>query len=142
MPLENAVKEFKYHSVPYNPRFPNQNQTKHCWTAYVEWQKCIRVQPNKEQDPVCRKLQNTYVPLCPKDWVRNVWTKHTKNRFSFFFATIVCLFSDWFSPQISKWDEQVEQGIFPGQHVWGGGPESQEHHWVYCDLNKEKRLTK
>ena len=52
--------------IPYNPRFPNQNQTKHCWSAYVEYNKCMAQNPDS---PYCPKFKHTYEALCPEEWV-------------------------------------------------------------------------
>lgn len=32
---------FKFVTAGFDARFPNQNQTKHCWQNYVDYHKCI-----------------------------------------------------------------------------------------------------
>lgn len=38
-PME--TKPFKFVTAGYDARFPQQNQTKHCWQNYVDYHKCI-----------------------------------------------------------------------------------------------------
>ncbi|KAI9697219.1 MAG: Cytochrome c oxidase subunit 6B [Candelina mexicana] len=37
---ERETKPFKF-VTGFDARFPNQNQTKHCWQNYVDYHKCI-----------------------------------------------------------------------------------------------------
>lgn len=30
-------------TVPFDARFPNQNQTRNCWQNYIDFHKCINV---------------------------------------------------------------------------------------------------
>ncbi|KAI5864227.1 cytochrome c oxidase, subunit VIb [Durotheca rogersii] len=47
-------------------RFPNQNQTKHCWQNYVDYHKCINAKG--EDFPPCRQFFLAYRSLCPSGW--------------------------------------------------------------------------
>lgn len=31
------------HTVGFDARFPQQNQTKHCWQSYVDYHKCVNM---------------------------------------------------------------------------------------------------
>ncbi|KAH8159156.1 hypothetical protein CIB48_g9091 [Xylaria polymorpha] len=55
------------HSRPgVDARFPNQNQTKHCWQNYVDYHKCIN---SKGEDfAPCRQFFLAYRSLCPSGW--------------------------------------------------------------------------
>jgi len=44
----------------YDARFPNQNQTKHCWQNYVDYHKCILAKG--EDFKPCRQV--CLEPLC------------------------------------------------------------------------------
>jgi cytochrome c oxidase subunit 6b len=35
--------EYKMETAPFDPRFPNQNQTKHCFTSFLDYHRCIKV---------------------------------------------------------------------------------------------------
>ncbi|KAH6891114.1 cytochrome c oxidase, subunit VIb [Thelonectria olida] len=47
-------------------RFPNQNQTKHCWQNYVDYHKCINAKG--EDFAPCRQFWLSYRSLCPSGW--------------------------------------------------------------------------
>lgn len=57
----------EFQTVEFNPRFPQQNQTRHCWSAYVEYQKC-KAENNGDDEP-CKPYHFTYTELCPNAWV-------------------------------------------------------------------------
>lgn len=40
-PKENG--EEKIETPQLDPRFPNQNQTSHCWSAYVDYHRCVNL---------------------------------------------------------------------------------------------------
>lgn len=54
-------------AVGYNPRFPNVNQTKHCWASYVEYQKCLS--ENQGNSAPCKRFLLAYRDLCPSSWL-------------------------------------------------------------------------
>jgi cytochrome c oxidase subunit 6b len=41
-------------------RFPNQNQTKHCWQNYVDYHKCINAKG--EDFAPCRQVRTFEIP--------------------------------------------------------------------------------
>ncbi len=50
----------------FDARFPNQNQTKHCWQNYVDYHKCI-IAKGEDFAP-CRQFFLAYRSLCPSGW--------------------------------------------------------------------------
>ncbi len=54
-------------TTPYNPYFPNQNQTKHCWVSFVDFKKCEKKLGKGADD--CKKYFVAYHSLCPEQWV-------------------------------------------------------------------------
>ncbi|MCJ1381288.1 Cytochrome c oxidase subunit 6B [Xylographa soralifera] len=50
----------------FDARFPNQNQTKHCWQNYVDYHKCILAKG--EDFAPCRQFFLAYRSLCPSAW--------------------------------------------------------------------------
>eukprot|EP01091_Cochliopodium_minus_P003610 TRINITY_DN13599_c0_g1_i1.p1 TRINITY_DN13599_c0_g1~~TRINITY_DN13599_c0_g1_i1.p1 ORF type:complete len:132 (-),score=25.25 TRINITY_DN13599_c0_g1_i1:213-608(-) len=68
----------------YNPRFPNTNQSKHCWFSYIDMQYCYSKIGREYAE--CESHTNTVNALCPTPW-------------------------------IEKWNEQLENGVFPGQEL-------------------------
>jgi hypothetical protein len=45
---------FKFVTAGFDARFPNQNQTKHCWQNYVDYHKCINAKG--EDFKPCRQV--------------------------------------------------------------------------------------
>ena len=55
-------------TVPYDPRFPGNNQARNCYTRYNEYYKCIQ---DKDPDSAdCKFYAKAYRSLCPSEWVR------------------------------------------------------------------------
>lgn len=73
--------EIKIETAPADFRFPTTNQTRHCFTRYVEYHRCIAAKG--EGAPECEKFAKYYRSLCPSEW-------------------------------IERWNEQRENGTFPG----------------------------
>ncbi|XP_008804786.1 cytochrome c oxidase subunit 6b-1-like [Phoenix dactylifera] len=71
----------KLETAPADFRFPTTNQTRHCFTRYIEYHKCTAVKG--EGAPECEKFAKYYRSLCPSEW-------------------------------IERWNEQRENGTFPG----------------------------
>lgn len=46
----------------FDARFPNQNQTKHCWQNYVDYHKCVLAKG--EDFKPCRQVSATLRPSC------------------------------------------------------------------------------
>ncbi|KAK6940190.1 Cytochrome c oxidase, subunit VIb [Dillenia turbinata] len=73
--------EIKLETAPADFRFPTTNQTRHCFTRYIEYHRCIAVKG--EGSPECTNFAKYYRSLCPSEW-------------------------------IERWNEQRENGTFPG----------------------------
>eukprot|EP00230_Micromonas_polaris_P003091 CAMPEP_0119210216 /NCGR_PEP_ID=MMETSP1327-20130426/2088_1 /TAXON_ID=38833 /ORGANISM="Micromonas pusilla, Strain RCC2306" /LENGTH=112 /DNA_ID=CAMNT_0007207205 /DNA_START=26 /DNA_END=364 /DNA_ORIENTATION=- len=69
---EEAAVEIKIETAPFDPRFPQTNQAKHCYTRYNEFHKCKA--QNGEDDEECEKYARYYRSMCPTDWV-NKWNE-------------------------------------------------------------------
>ncbi|KAG8660368.1 cytochrome c oxidase subunit 6b-1 [Manihot esculenta] len=73
--------QIKLETAPADFRFPTTNQTRHCFTRYIEYHRCIAAKG--EGAPECDKFAKYYRSLCPSEW-------------------------------IERWNEQRENGTFPG----------------------------
>ncbi|RUP50236.1 hypothetical protein BC936DRAFT_139880 [Jimgerdemannia flammicorona] len=51
----------------FDARFPNTNQTKHCWQNYIDYHKCI--QARGDDFPACKQFWRAYHSLCPNEWM-------------------------------------------------------------------------
>ncbi|CAK9149051.1 unnamed protein product [Ilex paraguariensis] len=72
---------YQLETAPADFRFPTTNQTRHCFTRYVEYHRCVAAKG--EGAPECDKFAKYYRSLCPGEW-------------------------------IDRWNEQRENGSFPG----------------------------
>jgi len=83
-PVEPEVEEkpeIKIETAPADFRFPTTNQTRHCFTRYIEYHRCIQAKGEEAEE--CNKYAKYYRSLCPNEW-------------------------------IERWNEQREEGTFPG----------------------------
>ncbi|CAI0418235.1 unnamed protein product [Linum tenue] len=69
-------------TAPIDIRFPANNQTRHCYTRYIEYHRCLK-HKDKDKAHECEKFAKYYRSLCPSEW-------------------------------IERWNDQREQGVFPG----------------------------
>merc|ERR1712018_1097684 len=63
-------------SVPYDPRFPNQNQTKNCWQNYVDFYRCQNLK-GEDYKP-CQFFFKNFMTLCPLNWIEK-WNDQREN---------------------------------------------------------------
>ncbi|KAF7989299.1 hypothetical protein HCN44_007973 [Aphidius gifuensis] len=70
---EEQVQEIlKTHkTAPYDPRFPNTNQTRNCYQNFVDFHRCKKVRG--EEYEACQYFKKIYSIMCPSDWVER-WT--------------------------------------------------------------------
>lgn len=54
-------------TAPFDPRFPNQNQTKYCYQSYLDFHRCQKVKGSNYD--ACNYFQRVYKSLCPNAWV-------------------------------------------------------------------------
>ncbi|KAG6511564.1 hypothetical protein ZIOFF_029637 [Zingiber officinale] len=59
--------EIKIETAPADFRFPTTNQTRHCFTRYIEYHRCVTAKG--EDAPECNKFAKYYRSLCPSEWV-------------------------------------------------------------------------
>ncbi|CAN4092428.1 unnamed protein product [Withania somnifera] len=67
---ESAVEtpEIKLETAPADFRFPTTNQTRHCFTRYIEYHRCTAAKG--EGAPECDKFAKYYRSLCPGEWLK------------------------------------------------------------------------
>ncbi|GAB6021428.1 Cytochrome c oxidase subunit 6B1 [Chamberlinius hualienensis] len=74
MGLPTKLEEFE--TAPFDPRFPNQNQTRYCWQSYVDYHRCQKVK-GKDYEP-CKYFKKVYHSMCPNAWVEK-WDDQLAN---------------------------------------------------------------
>lgn len=57
--------------APFDARFPNTNQSKHCWQSYSDYYKCINARG--EEFTGCKQFFKTFKSICPNEWVRFIF---------------------------------------------------------------------
>ncbi|KAJ8471215.1 hypothetical protein OPV22_025558 [Ensete ventricosum] len=66
----------KIETAPADFRFPTTNQTRHCFTRYIEYHRCIAAKG--EGAPECDKFAKYYRSLCPSEWIER-WNEQRAN---------------------------------------------------------------
>ena len=62
--------------MAFDARFPNCNQTRHCWQNYVDFHRCIK-QKGESYAP-CKQFMDAFNSLCPTQWV-DKWDEQREN---------------------------------------------------------------
>lgn len=62
-----AIDGIELKTAPFDPRFPNQNQTRYCYQSYLDFHRCTKVKG--EGSEVCSYFQKVYKSMCPNAWV-------------------------------------------------------------------------
>lgn len=65
--VEQFLQFLHPHTPAYNPHFPNTNQTKHCWSSYINYTQCTKLKG--EGDAECRRFYVSARSLCPDEWL-------------------------------------------------------------------------
>ncbi|KAI3365629.1 hypothetical protein L3Q82_010699 [Scortum barcoo] len=64
----------KYRTAPFDARFPNQNQTRNCWSNYLDYHRCQKALDAKGVDTApCEWYKRVYKSLCPISWVNSLF---------------------------------------------------------------------
>ncbi|KAL3592294.1 hypothetical protein D5086_010934 [Populus alba] len=59
-------REIKIETAPADYRFPTTNQTRHCFTRYIEYHRCVAAKGEDASE--CDKFAKYYRSLCPSEW--------------------------------------------------------------------------
>ncbi|XP_049643076.1 cytochrome c oxidase subunit 6B2 [Suncus etruscus] len=70
---------------PFDPRFPNQNQTRNCYQNFLDYYRCLKSMDRRGKSPEpCLYYYRVFRALCPRSWVQ-------------------------------RWTEQIQEGTFAGK---------------------------
>ncbi|KAF7270777.1 hypothetical protein GWI33_016282 [Rhynchophorus ferrugineus] len=61
----STLEEIK--TIPFDPRFPNTNQTRHCYQSYVDYYRCQRIRGSNFAP--CDFFKKAFLASCPNSWV-------------------------------------------------------------------------
>ncbi|KAA8565099.1 hypothetical protein EYC84_010850 [Monilinia fructicola] len=98
--------------IGFDARFPNQNQTKHCWQNYVDYHKCILAKG--EDFAPCRQFFLAYKSLCPSAWVER-WDDQRDN------GTFPARLDQCVSYRVIMQIDERHFGLIRCASVYGGG---------------------
>merc|ERR1712123_82167 len=73
--VENPLQQ----TIPFDPRFPNQNQTRNCWQNYVDFHRCQKLK-GKKYEP-CQFFFRNFKTVCPVGWVEKWDDQREKDAF-------------------------------------------------------------
>ncbi|XP_047321886.1 cytochrome c oxidase subunit 6b-1-like [Impatiens glandulifera] len=73
---EEEKPEIQLETAPADFRFPTTNQTRHCFTRYIEYHRCVAAKG--DDAPECDKFAKYYRSLCPGEWVDR-WNEQREN---------------------------------------------------------------
>jgi cytochrome c oxidase subunit 6b len=59
--------EIELKTAPADFRFPTTNQTRHCFTRYIEFHRCTTAKGEDANE--CERFAKYYRALCPGEWV-------------------------------------------------------------------------
>ncbi|KAG8815959.1 Cytochrome c oxidase subunit 6B [Serendipita sp. 399] len=76
-PEEHPVKRV-LQTVGFDARFPNQNQTRHCFQSYIDYYKCVNAKGD-EFSP-CKQFSRAYKSLCPSAYSVDIITRFDEQR--------------------------------------------------------------
>jgi cytochrome c oxidase subunit 6b len=62
-----SIHQIEIKTAPADFRFPTTNQTRHCFTRYIEYHRCVNAKGEATAD--CEKFAKYYRSLCPAEWV-------------------------------------------------------------------------
>jgi cytochrome c oxidase subunit 6b len=65
-------------TAPLDPRFPNVNAARQCYTAYNEFYRCLA--QRGEGAPECQSYARTYRSICPAEWLERWNTLREEGR--------------------------------------------------------------
>lgn len=63
---EELKKELPF-CAPFDPRFPNTNQTLHCTTSFINFYRCQKLR-GEDYEP-CYYFKKVFEDICPSAWI-------------------------------------------------------------------------
>ena len=69
----------KIETAPWDPRFPNTNQTKYCYQSFLDFQRCSKLRG--EEFEACQYYKRVSKSICPNSWLDKWETQIAEGRF-------------------------------------------------------------
>merc|ERR1711872_482102 len=64
---DGEIENIKGIAPQFDARFPNQNQTRHCWQNFVDYHRCRNIKGDDHKP--CDYFKWVYRNRCPEDWI-------------------------------------------------------------------------
>ncbi|XP_040590081.1 cytochrome c oxidase subunit 6B2 isoform X1 [Mesocricetus auratus] len=59
----------EWKTPPFDPRFPNQNQTRNCYQNFLDYHRCLKTMNRRGKDTQpCEYYFRVFHSLCPISW--------------------------------------------------------------------------
>lgn len=62
-----AITEASVKTAPFDPRYPNTNQTRYCYQSYLDFHRCQKVRGDQYEP--CQYFKKVFTSMCPNAWV-------------------------------------------------------------------------
>ncbi|KAI0951579.1 Cytochrome c oxidase subunit 6B, variant 2 [Taiwanofungus camphoratus] len=72
--MSDLSSKYVLQTAGFDARFPNTNQTRHCFQNYTDYFKCIAAKG--EEFAPCKQFKRAYNSLCPNEWVSGLVLLH------------------------------------------------------------------
>ncbi|KAJ0091530.1 hypothetical protein Patl1_14433 [Pistacia atlantica] len=98
-------------TAPADFRFPTTNQTRHCFTRYIEFHRCLAAKGEESNE--CERFAKYYRSLCPGEWM--IATEKESPCLSdghLYSMTLLWMFSNWLKGGMSKGRMGLSQVLF------------------------------
>lgn len=73
--MDSEIGGMKIKIAPFDPRFPNQNQSRHCYQSFLDFHRCEKIRGNTYEP--CQYFKTVFEIMCPIAWVEK-WTDEIK----------------------------------------------------------------
>ncbi|KAG2341439.1 COX6B-domain-containing protein [Suillus weaverae] len=70
------ISKYVLQTAGFDARFPNTNQTRHCFQNYTDYFKCVAAKG--EDFAPCKQFKRAYNSLCPNEWIAK-WDEQREN---------------------------------------------------------------
>ncbi|KAH9838781.1 cytochrome c oxidase subunit VIb [Rhodofomes roseus] len=74
--MSDLSSKYVLQTAGFDARFPNTNQTRHCFQNYTDYFKCIAAKG--EEFAPCKQFKRAYNSLCPNEWIAK-WDEQREN---------------------------------------------------------------
>ncbi|XP_041600999.1 cytochrome c oxidase subunit 6B2 isoform X1 [Vulpes vulpes] len=111
----------KWSTPPFDPRFPNQNQTRNCYQNFLDYHRCVkRMSRRGKSAQPCEYYFRVFHSLCPRSWVSRPRGRRRPAGGARVEGPVQLSRRPPpprppAPPQVQRWTEQIQEGTFAGK---------------------------